>query len=115
MKETEHEEAESEEVENANDKNLSSDLSSDFSSELVIDEDFQSSDEKLPNSNSDDGNNETESNNETDSTSDNQSNVTYKLFTIGPRESSDCSKLMKEEMKEFHMLVRTKTDGVEVK
>ncbi|XP_014479488.1 PREDICTED: little elongation complex subunit 2-like [Dinoponera quadriceps] len=61
-----------------------------------------------------------ESHNETDleenpsSSTDEGRNVTYKLFTIGPVESENQSKLMKDLPKEYQILIRTKTDGIEV-
>lgn len=44
----------------------------------------------------------------------NKTNVMYKLFTIGPTESLN-QELGKHDVKKYHMLVRTKTDGTEVK
>ncbi|XP_032680871.1 uncharacterized protein LOC116848663 [Odontomachus brunneus] len=41
-------------------------------------------------------------------------NVTYKLFTIGPTESQDQYKLLKDIPKEYQILVRTKTNFIEV-
>lgn len=43
----------------------------------------------------------------------NKQNVSYKLFTIGPTESSQHERI-KHGIKEYKMLVRTKTDGIEV-
>lgn len=47
-----------------------------------------------------------------------QQNVTYKLFTLGPAESKELRnrqcKLMKDVPKEYQILVRTKTDYIEV-
>lgn len=42
-------------------------------------------------------------------------NVTYKLFTIGPTESQNQCKLIKDLPKEYQILIRTKTDGIEVR
>ncbi|EFN68808.1 NMDA receptor-regulated protein 2 [Camponotus floridanus] len=42
-----------------------------------------------------------------------KTNVMYKLFTIGPTESLN-QELGKHDVKEYQMLVRTKTDGTEV-
>lgn len=44
-----------------------------------------------------------------------QENVTYKLFTIGPTESQDQCKLLKDIPKEYQILVRTKANFIEVK
>lgn len=43
-----------------------------------------------------------------------KTNVMYKLFTIGPTESLN-QELGKHDVKEYQMLVRTKTDGTEVR
>lgn len=51
---------------------------------------------------------------EMDSKIEKEQNISYKLFTIGPMESSDHDRV-KHNMKEYKMLVRTKTDGVEVR
>lgn len=40
-------------------------------------------------------------------------NVSYKLFTIGSQ-ASEQNELMKNVIKEYKILVRTKTDGFEV-
>lgn len=40
-------------------------------------------------------------------------NVTYNLFTIGPTEFLNCE-LQKHDVKKYQMLVRTKMDGIEV-
>lgn len=42
-----------------------------------------------------------------------EDNVSYKLFAIGPQ-SLEQNELMKNVIKEYKMLVRTKTDGFEV-
>lgn len=49
-----------------------------------------------------------------DSTNDTKTNVMYKLFTIGPTESLN-HELEKHDVKEYQMLIRTKTDGIEVR
>lgn len=50
----------------------------------------------------------------TDSKINEQQNVLYNLFTLGPVASSDHDQI-KHNIKEYKMLVRTKTDGKEVR
>ena len=50
----------------------------------------------------------------TDSKINEQQNVLYQLFTLGPVASSD-HELIKQRVKEYKMLVRTKIDGKEVR
>lgn len=52
-------------------------------------------------------------NDKTDFKMDKESNVSYKLFTIGPTESLQHERI--KSVKEYQMLVRTKTDSIEVK
>jgi len=50
----------------------------------------------------------------TNSKIDKQQNVSYNLFTIGPMESPKHERI-KHGLKEYRILVRTKTDGIEVR
>lgn len=51
---------------------------------------------------------------ETDSKIEKEQNVSYNFFTIGPMDHSDHDRV-KHGVKEYKMLVRTKTDGIEVR
>lgn len=53
-------------------------------------------------------------NDKTDFLIDKGSNVSYNLFTIGPTESPEHERII-HGVKEYQMLVRTKTDGIEVR
>ncbi|XP_024869019.1 uncharacterized protein LOC112452837 [Temnothorax curvispinosus] len=59
------------------------------------------------------GHSDNPANGETDFKMDMKQNVSYKLFTIGPAESPQHERI-KHGVKEYQMLVRTKTDGIEM-
>lgn len=57
---------------------------------------------------------EKSANGKTDFKIDKEPNVSYNLFTIGPTESPQHERII-HGVKEYKMLVRTKTDGIEVR
>lgn len=73
----------------------------------IYEEEFYESSDAQKSENMDDLINDNETNNI-------ETNVMYKLFTIGPTESLN-QELGKHNVKKYQMLVRTKTDGTEVR